>query len=252
MRTRSQLVASRSKTNKGTNARRYITVHETANTKRGADAAAHANLQSSGNVRQASWHWSVDDTEAVQSFPHTVRCWHGGTDTANNESLAVEICVNADGDFQAAVRNAAALVRRLMAQEGIPLSRVVQHEHWTGKGCPAFLRSGSRGITWMAFLALVRDGEAAPAPAPATPKPAAPAPSSSPVLHRGSKGAAVRALQAGLNRVFPAYSKLALDGSFGPATERVVREFQRRAGLVVDGYVGPKTRASLAAHGVRF
>lgn len=71
------------------------------------------------------------------------------------------------------------------------------------------------------------------------------------VLHRGSTGARVRSLQAGLNRVFPAYSKLALDGSFGPATERVVREFQRRSGLVADGYVGPKTTAALARHGIR-
>lgn len=62
-----------------------------------------------------------------------------------------------------------------------------------------------------------------------------------PVLRKGSKGVNVSVLQNHMNRVYPAYSRLRVDGDFGPATEAVVREFQRRAGLVVDGIVGPKT-----------
>lgn len=81
---------------------------------------------------------------------------------------------------------------------------------------------------------------APPAPAPA-PTPA-PAPSSGrPVIRLGATGSAVRDLQARLNRDYPAYSRLVVDGDFGPATDRVVREFQRRAGLGVDGIVGPAT-----------
>lgn len=61
-------------------------------------------------------------------------------------------------------------------------------------------------------------------------------------LKRGSRGAAVVALQQRLKRDYPLYaSKLVADGIFGPATEAVVREFQRRAGLTVDGLVGPVT-----------
>lgn len=67
-----------------------------------------------------------------------------------------------------------------------------------------------------------------------------PAPSSG-LLRRGSTGDRVRGLQARLNRDYPRYSRLAVDGDFGPATEAVVREFQARAGLSVDGIAGPDT-----------
>jgi hypothetical protein len=73
--------------------------------------------------------------------------------------------------------------------------------------------------------------------------PPAPLPSNGgvPYIRIGSVGEEVRRVQARLNRDYPAYSKLVVDGDFGPATDRVVREFQRRAGLDVDGIVGPAT-----------
>ncbi|WP_144721262.1 N-acetylmuramoyl-L-alanine amidase [Cellulosimicrobium sp. TH-20] len=74
---------------------------------------------------------------------------------------------------------------------------------------------------------------------------AKPAPSAGRDLYRGCKGEDVKALQRRLNRDYPAYSKLAVDGSFGPAVEAVVREFQRRSGLKVDGIAGPATRRAL-------
>lgn len=95
---------------------------------------------------------------------------------------------------------------------------------------------------------LVNDGLAGPATMAALrsgagPVHRAPAPGA---LSRGSVGDEVRRLQAHLRNNYPLYAKrLVVDGSFGPATEAVVREFQRRAGLVPDGSVGPLTRAAL-------
>ena len=168
----------------GANPRKYITVHQTGNTNRGANADMHARLQYNGNSRSASWHEQVDDKECVQSFAHTAKCWHGGdgrTGAGNNESIAIEICVNSDGDYTRAVRNGARRVAQLMKMYNIPISRVVQHNHWSGKACPAQIRAGKNGINWSAFLKIVqeeldgpKDGATVtqkkpPAPAPSTP-----------------------------------------------------------------------------------
>lgn len=70
-------------------------------------------------------------------------------------------------------------------------------------------------------------------------------------LSIGAVGSDVRALQTLLNKTFPAYSKLAVDGRFGPATKASVTEFQRRSNLAPDGIVGPQTYTALARYGYR-
>jgi hypothetical protein len=62
-------------------------------------------------------------------------------------------------------------------------------------------------------------------------------------LERGSVGFDVSVLQFLLAR--RVLSPGSPDGSFGPVTERLVRRFQRRAGLSADGIVGRGTRAAL-------
>ena len=139
----------------GVNSCEWVTIHETANRARGADARAHANLQTRGNAR-ASWHYQIDDTRVIQSFPDRIRCAHAGNREGNRVSIGIEMCVNVDGDYLATVKNTARLVAVLMLRHGIPIDRVVQHNHWSGKNCPTILRAGTAGITWPAFLALVR------------------------------------------------------------------------------------------------
>ncbi|OYN88277.1 peptidoglycan-binding protein [Parenemella sanctibonifatiensis] len=69
-----------------------------------------------------------------------------------------------------------------------------------------------------------------------------------PTLRRGDKGTRVKTLQTTLNTWFPSYPEMPLvvDSSFGPATEAALKEFQRRAGLTVDGVFGLLTRTKLA------
>jgi peptidoglycan hydrolase-like protein with peptidoglycan-binding domain len=66
---------------------------------------------------------------------------------------------------------------------------------------------------------------------------------STPLLKKGSKGEAVTRLQQGLYQL--GYDPRAVDGIFGPNTERVVKEFQTNNGLAADGIVGPKTWTAL-------
>ncbi len=56
-----------------------------------------------------------------------------------------------------------------------------------------------------------------------------------------------------LRRVFPAYTdERALGNYYGPYLTDSVREFQRRTGLVSDGYVGPLTLAELEKYGFSY
>lgn len=141
----------------GSNPDTYITIHETGNSSAGADAAAHgAYLASSaGEASLTSWHYTVDDHAIVQHLPDNETAYHAGDGAGgpgNAQSIGIEICVNSDGDFEAAKANAAALVRLLMAEHGIPLANMVQHNHWNGKNCPATIRATPGA--WEAFLAL--------------------------------------------------------------------------------------------------
>ena len=140
-----------------TNPDTYITIHETGNAAKGADAAAHgAYLDSAaGEDDLVSWHYTVDDHAIVQHLPDYETAYHAGDGKAgpgNTTSIGIEICVNAGGDFQAAQANAAALVRLLMEEHGIHIDHVVQHNRWNGKDCPKTIRATPGG--WEAFLDL--------------------------------------------------------------------------------------------------
>ncbi len=63
-------------------------------------------------------------------------------------------------------------------------------------------------------------------------------------LRRGDQGDEVKALQQRLN---DHGARLAVDGKFGPKTERAVKDFQRRHELAPDGVRGPKTAEALKA-----
>lgn len=70
------------------------------------------------------------------------------------------------------------------------------------------------------------------------------APAPSRVLRKGSSGPDVLHLQSLLKK--HGYVIL-LDGDFGPATDEAVMDFQRKAGLAIDGIVGPVTLKALEA-----
>lgn len=131
-----------------TNTMEYITIHETGNYALKADAQAHSSYLRTTSAK-VSWHYSVDENEIYQHIPDNEVAFHAGTADGNNRSIGIEICVNADGNFNDACTNAIWLTRKLMAEHNIPIENVVQHNHWNGKNCPENLRLGG----WSDFIA---------------------------------------------------------------------------------------------------
>lgn len=153
-----QIIRNTNYKNGTRNPKKFITLHMTGNRSRGANAQAHANLQSNGNSRGASWHWQVDDKQAIQSFNHNMQLWHAsdGQGSGNNESIGIEGCVNADGNFNKMMKNYVDLVVYIMKQEGIKTTNsVVTHKWWSGKNCPTEMFNGKNGWTYNYFIAQV-------------------------------------------------------------------------------------------------
>lgn len=153
---------------------KYITIHNTANTRKGANAASHASyLQNDGKNQTVSYHYVVDDKEIYKLLPDNEVAWHagdGGSGTGNRKSLAIEICENSDGNLLDATNNAVELTAYLMKTYNIPLSNVVQHNNWSGKDCPSRIRKGEP-YNWQTFLNKVQaayTGEATTTSKPAT------------------------------------------------------------------------------------
>ena len=138
---------------------KYITIHNTDNYSKGANAKAHANYLKNVN-NKVSWHYTVDDTEVYHHLPDNEAGYHTGDGmgikSGNLNSIGVEICVNSDGDLRKATDNAVELVKKLMKKHNIPIENVVQHNYWSGKNCPRELRNGNP-YSWEEFIKKVSD-----------------------------------------------------------------------------------------------
>lgn len=132
---------------------RYIVIHETGNPAQGADAAAHSRFLSSDAGNQTSWHYTVDDHEAYHHIPDDEVAWHAGDQRTpgggNMCGVGVELCVNADGDFERTFDNGAKLTAYLLDQYGLGLEAVKQHADFMEKNCPEHIRDQGR---WQEFL----------------------------------------------------------------------------------------------------
>jgi len=133
----------------------YIVIHDTGNKNKGANAEAHFNYFNGGD-RQASADFFVDDKQILQVNDYnTYYTWHCGDGKGKNgitnaTSIGIEICVNADGNYDVAFQNAVALTKQLMAELNIPIDRVVRHYDASGKNCPASM-SANNWALWNTF-----------------------------------------------------------------------------------------------------
>ncbi len=73
---------------------------------------------------------------------------HGG----NLNSIGLETCVNTGGDYTMVMRNTAWIVAKLLIEYNLDITRVKQHNYFSGKDCPMSMRHSNR---WEEFLHLV-------------------------------------------------------------------------------------------------
>ena len=114
----------------------YITVHNTAN-----DASAENEISyMNNNNNEVSYHFAVDDIQAVQGLPLDRNGWHAGdgNGTGNRKSIGIEICYSKSGGskFEKAEKNAVELISSLLKKRGWGVDRVKKHQDWSGKYCP--------------------------------------------------------------------------------------------------------------------
>jgi len=147
----------------------FITIHNTGNSNRGANARAHASYLR-GDVAAGlpvSWHYTVDEDGAFQHLPDNETAFHAGDGNGpgNRQSIGIEICQNADGNLLLATHNAARLCAILCTRHNIEIKNIVQHNFWSGKNCPQELRAG-RPYSWSTFIRNVEDFVKEPAVPP--------------------------------------------------------------------------------------
>lgn len=138
---------------------KFIVVHTTGNYRAGADANAHFQYWNSGNVDQSA-DFVVDDKRAIQINDYEkYYTWHCGDGKGkygitNSNSIGIEICVNADGNFEKAVDNAIHLIKNLKKSTGI--QNVVRHYDASRKKCPAEFAKNN-WAEWEVFLSRIND-----------------------------------------------------------------------------------------------
>lgn len=130
-----------------------ITVHNTAN-----DASALNEIAyMTNNNYEISYHYAVDDIQAVQGLPLNRNGWHAsdGTGPGNMGTIAIEICYSLSGGsrFDKAEENAAELIAMLLQERGWGIDRVKRHYDYAPnkKYCPH--RTMDKG--WDRFLNMV-------------------------------------------------------------------------------------------------
>lgn len=136
----------------------WIVVHDTGLSTVGVNAERLAQNQWNsayiGAERDASWTYTVDDFGIYQSYEDTVTLWHatdGRSEGGGNlNGIGIEMCVNADGNFEACFLNDARLIGHLLKEYNLGMLNMKQHfDFYIQKNCPQKIRDNDR---WFEFL----------------------------------------------------------------------------------------------------
>ena len=148
----------------------YITVHDVGSDgyERGYNPdwfhwyiAEHPSTELSGSRK--AWHYTVGMVKIIQHLRHDEVGLHagdglfGGVLNGNSNSIGIEMVRSSTPEIQRQIENNCAWLCALLIHNGMvnkPYPEaIVQHNKWTGKNCPAVLRSRPNG--WTDFIKLI-------------------------------------------------------------------------------------------------
>jgi N-acetylmuramoyl-L-alanine amidase CwlA len=145
----------------------WIVVHETGIATLGAYATNFSNTQINrslngfGGDATASWHYTVDGHQIVQNFEDNQHLYHAGDGAesifygGNANGIGIEMCMNADGNAETAMRNNAKLIAMLLHKYNLTLANVKQHFDFSNyqKNCPQNIRKNHRWYEFLGYIA---------------------------------------------------------------------------------------------------
>ncbi|MCC5908950.1 MAG: N-acetylmuramoyl-L-alanine amidase [Clostridiaceae bacterium] len=113
---------------------KWVTIHNTANPNSTAQNERDYVQRRRDNV---SFHYAVDDKEAIAIIPEEEIARHTGTTEGNNSSIGIEVCES--GDQERTYLHAVGLTASILLRYGWGIDRIRTHEAWNGKNCPRLL-----------------------------------------------------------------------------------------------------------------
>lgn len=135
---------------------KFIVIHYTGNYNAGADAEAHYRYLQRA-TRYGSAHYYVDDRQIIQTIGDSRVAWSVGDNQGkgrylngctNNNSISIEMCVNADADQKKTYKNVLELTKNLMRKFKVPAERVCRHYDVSRKDCPHNFRANNWALWW--------------------------------------------------------------------------------------------------------
>lgn len=132
---------------------KYVVIHNTWNT---APAINEANYMISNN-NATSFHYVVDEKEAIQVIEENRNAWHSGDGSkgaGNRTGIGIEIARSRSSLdlFKQAEDNGAKLAAWILQRYGWGTDRLRQHKDFANKNCP----HRTRELGWMRFVGMVQ------------------------------------------------------------------------------------------------
>ena len=151
-----------------------VTIHNTAE-----PFSARQERERVNNRRDdasVSFHFAVDEAEAVQLLPFGQHAWHAGDGhgDGNMHSIAIEICRSQcygrdEHLYRAAEANAVVLAAWLLQIHGLTVNDLKKHQDWNNKYCPHRILEEKRWEEFKAHVAAALKNPVTAHPEPSSP-----------------------------------------------------------------------------------